>query len=367
MKRALRFRIAGGKTTRDYRLVCSCQKHQSEVAILLRRLPSAGKRGGAAAILAASLGLGAVNMPAPVQRIVIAEERRAVAAPVTRVEKAAPRAAAMIEEVFFGREPRRSSLISEKVREDFFRYAMPYGQVIYEEARRNQLPPELVAAVINTESNFRPWLRSHKNAVGLMQLLPSTGRLMGADDLLDPIENVRAGTRYLRYLNRRFKGNTLMVLAAYNAGEGNIARFGGMPPFRETIQYIQRVTLTRDRLSRELARRIMSAEAGSPLPPSKFFRQPPHVYLASVDDEAPVAPREEEPSEVVAASEPELKALRGATELATAAATESTNAAPVAEASVLSAPTIESTPTVQPVATPPQAAETVAAQDGTAN
>ncbi len=117
---------------------------------------------------------------------------------------------------------------------------MPYGSIIYREAHRNQLAPELVAAVIEAESDFRPRLISEKNAQGLMQIVPSTGELLGVHNLFDPEQNIVAGTKYLRYLIDRF-GNLRTALAAYNAGEGNIEKFGGMPPFPETVNYVQRV------------------------------------------------------------------------------------------------------------------------------
>ena len=74
-----------------------------------------------------------------------------------------------------------------------------------------------------------------------MQLVPRTGRWMGARDLTNPAQNIAAGTKYLKYLNERFDGNETKVIAAYNAGEGNVKRFGGVPPFRETRQYVTKV------------------------------------------------------------------------------------------------------------------------------
>ncbi|HJW94732.1 MAG TPA: lytic transglycosylase domain-containing protein [Thermoanaerobaculia bacterium] len=126
------------------------------------------------------------------------------------------------------------------MKEQFFNTQVPYGSIIYREARRNNLAPELVAAVVEAESDFRPRLISDKNAQGLMQIVPETGRLMGAGNLFDPEENIAAGTKYLRYLFDRF-GDQRTALAAYNAGEGNIERYGGMPPFGETQNYVQRV------------------------------------------------------------------------------------------------------------------------------
>jgi len=138
------------------------------------------------------------------------------------------------------------------VKEEFFRTQVPYGPIIYREAVRNRLSPELVAAVIESESDFRAHLVSEKNAQGLMQIIPSTGRLMGAEDLFNPTQNIAAGTRYLRYLFDRF-GDQRIVLAAYNAGEGNVEKFGGVPPFPETVNYLQKVN-TRVHLYRQRVR-----------------------------------------------------------------------------------------------------------------
>lgn len=128
----------------------------------------------------------------------------------------------------------------EEAKEDLFRTAIPFGSIIYREAKKNQLDPELVAAVVRAESDFRVRLVSEKNAQGLMQIVPRTGRRLGAGDLLDPDENIAAGTRYLRYLVCRF-GDPRVALAAYNAGEGNVEKWGGIPPFPETLAYLDRV------------------------------------------------------------------------------------------------------------------------------
>ncbi|MBW3564207.1 MAG: lytic transglycosylase domain-containing protein [Acidobacteria bacterium] len=135
-------------------------------------------------------------------------------------------------------------LTAETVRRAYFRDHVPYGSIIYEEAQRNGLRPELVAAVVKTESDFRPRLVSHKNALGLMQIIPSTGRWMGAGNLFNPDENIKTGARYLRYLHRRFEGDETLLLAAYNAGEGNVRRYGGVPPFDETRNYVGKVAIS---------------------------------------------------------------------------------------------------------------------------
>jgi soluble lytic murein transglycosylase-like protein len=135
--------------------------------------------------------------------------------------------------------PQRT-LTLDLFKENYFSTHIPFGAIIYREARKNDLPPELVAAMVHTESDFRPRLVSHKSAQGLMQIVPGTARILGIDDPFDPEKNIAAGTKYLRYLLDRFDDENI-ALAAYNAGEGNVARFGGVPPFTETQEYISRV------------------------------------------------------------------------------------------------------------------------------
>jgi len=137
--------------------------------------------------------------------------------------------------------PQKLTIITEKVRQDFFHKEVPFGALIYKEAKKNDVRPELVAAVVQAESRFKPTARSGAGAIGLMQLVPRTGRWMGARDLTNPAQNIAAGAKYLKYLNERFDGNETKVIAAYNAGEGNVKRFGGIPPFRETRSYVTKV------------------------------------------------------------------------------------------------------------------------------
>ena len=137
--------------------------------------------------------------------------------------------------------PKKLALLTEKVRQDFFHQEVPFGSIIYQEAKKNNIRPELIAAVVKAESKFKPTARSGAGAVGLMQLVPRTGRWMGAQDLTNPAQNISAGAKYLKYLHERFDGNETAVIAAYNAGEGNVKRFRGVPPFKETRQYVQKV------------------------------------------------------------------------------------------------------------------------------
>jgi len=165
--------------------------------------------------------------------------------PVQMVQQAAPQTGATLpiitESVRQGfLTPAARPLSLDVFKEDYFRSQVPYGAIIYREARKNDLSPELVAAMVHTESDFRPGLVSHKSAQGLMQIVPSTAALWGLDDPFDPEKNIEAGTKYFRYLLDRFDDETI-ALAAYNAGEGNVARFGGVPPFAETRDYISKV------------------------------------------------------------------------------------------------------------------------------
>ena len=140
----------------------------------------------------------------------------------------------------------------EAVRRDYFVKSMPYGDLIHKKAAKYEVDPALVAAVIEQESRFKSRARSHVGAAGLMQLMPRTGRWMGARDLYNPEQNVDAGVKYLKYLDKRFDGNLRLVLAAYNGGEGNVQRYGGIPPFRETRTYVKKVMQNYDRRNREL-------------------------------------------------------------------------------------------------------------------
>jgi hypothetical protein len=105
-----------------------------------------------------------------------------------------------------------------------------------------QLDPELVLAVISAESNFNPRARSPKGALGLMQLIPETAKRFGVEDPLDPMQNLHGGMAYLRWLLDYFDGDIPLVLAGYNAGERAVDRHSGIPPYRETRNYVKRIT-----------------------------------------------------------------------------------------------------------------------------
>jgi soluble lytic murein transglycosylase-like protein len=104
-----------------------------------------------------------------------------------------------------------------------------------------QVDPKLVEAVIEVESARNPLARSHKGALGLMQLIPDTAKRFGVSNPFAAAENIKGGVRYLHFLLGYFEGDVDHVLAAYNAGEHAVDRFGGVPPYRETRQYIKKV------------------------------------------------------------------------------------------------------------------------------
>ncbi len=104
-----------------------------------------------------------------------------------------------------------------------------------------QLAPQLVLAIINTESGFNPNAVSPKNAQGLMQLIPDTAARFKVRNLMDPAQNIRGGMAYLRWLMAYFEGDVMLVAAAYNAGEGAVDRYRGVPPYAETRDYVRRV------------------------------------------------------------------------------------------------------------------------------
>lgn len=108
-------------------------------------------------------------------------------------------------------------------------------------AATHGVDPALVRAVMKTESNFNRYAVSPKGAMGLMQLIPTTGRRFGVRDFFDPQQNIEAGVRYLKFLLQKFNGNLDLSLAAYNAGENLVERLGRIPPIPETTNYVRKI------------------------------------------------------------------------------------------------------------------------------
>ena len=117
-----------------------------------------------------------------------------------------------------------------------------YAKHIQDAARINKLEPALIHAVISAESGYNPFARSAKGAAGLMQLMPATAKRYGVTNRLDPAQNIQGGARYLRDLVRMFNNDLHLAVAAYNAGENAVVKYGNrIPPYSETMTYVPRV------------------------------------------------------------------------------------------------------------------------------
>ncbi|PKK91813.1 MAG: hypothetical protein CVV64_03005 [Candidatus Wallbacteria bacterium HGW-Wallbacteria-1] len=121
-----------------------------------------------------------------------------------------------------------------------------YRDIINEASVETGVPGPLITAIIHCESHFNPFARSNFGAKGLMQLMDKTARYLGVRDSYDPIQNIRGGTRYFASLMKRFKNNISLSLAAYNAGPTNVDKYGGIPPFKQTVNYVRKVLFYAD-------------------------------------------------------------------------------------------------------------------------
>lgn len=117
-----------------------------------------------------------------------------------------------------------------------------YDPLIEKHAKRQSLEPALVKAVVYAESNFNPHTISSKGAKGLMQLMPSTAQSLGVKSIFDPTQNIAGGSRYLKSMMDTFNGDLGLALAGYNAGPNAVKRHKGIPPYKETRNYVERVT-----------------------------------------------------------------------------------------------------------------------------
>ena len=129
------------------------------------------------------------------------------------------------------------------IREGGARYSSPnsYEDLIRSASNRHRVDADLIRAVIRVESGFDSSARSHKGAMGLMQLMPETARLYNIVDLHDPSANIEGGVRHLKLLLGKYRGDLELSLAAYNAGISAVEKYGGIPPFAETRDYVRRV------------------------------------------------------------------------------------------------------------------------------
>ncbi len=129
--------------------------------------------------------------------------------------------------------------------------AGPFASLIHAAAQKHGLDENLIARVIAMESNFNPRAISRRQALGLMQLLPQTAARYSVADIFDPAQNIDAGAHYLKDLLTRYRGNLTLALAAYNAGPEMVERYGGIPPFAETQNYVRQITskMTREKIT----------------------------------------------------------------------------------------------------------------------
>ena len=138
-----------------------------------------------------------------------------------------------------------------------------YAEEIATAIARHGVDEALVRAVIHAESAFNPNAVSHAGAQGLMQLIPATAARFGVADPFTPAQNIAGGVEYLAWLTRRFDGDLTKIAAGYNAGEGAVDRYGGVPPYQETIRYVERVGILRQRYQAELTAKANASAAVS--------------------------------------------------------------------------------------------------------
>jgi len=167
-----------------------------------------------------------------------------------------------------------------------------YRPLVESISRRNGVDPNLIDAMIRTESNYNAWAVSPKGAIGLMQLIPETGRRFGVQNFFDPQQNIEGGVRYIKYLLEMFGGNVDLSLAAYNAGENLVARLGKIPPYPETRNYVRKIRAVYTKPSTASLASSLKSEPISPANPVDSPKIGPVISSSPAEkpQDPPVAP-----------------------------------------------------------------------------
>jgi hypothetical protein len=167
-----------------------------------------------------------------------------------------------------------------------------YRPMVESISRNNGVDPNLIDAMIRTESNYNAWAVSPKGAIGLMQLIPETGRRFGVQNFFDPQQNIEGGVRYIKYLLEMFGGNVDLSLAAYNAGENLVARLGRIPPYPETRNYVRKIRAVYSKPSSASLASSLKSEPTSAADPVDTPKIGPVVASTPVEkpQDPPIAP-----------------------------------------------------------------------------